>query len=367
MKKLTVIFPGVGYNKDRPLLYYTARLAKSAGSDIVKVDFGKMEWDKETLKDRKKLLDALNFCIARAEEALKDVDMDSYEQIFFVSKSIGTVAAAAYAEKHSIKVKQIYFTPLEFFASFAEQGNGTVFYGTGDPYANPAEIARLCREKELRAIAFPDANHSLETEDVIGNIKSLGDIMEKVSDIIKGKSIYSFAVPSSDGSLAHISDYRGKVLMIVNTATGCGFTPQYEWIEKMYRTYNKDGFEVLDFPCNQFGRQAPGSNAEIHSFCTARYDISFTQFAKTEVNGEKELELYTFLKEKQGFKGFGEGKDAEYIRKLVLKSSPDAENDDSIKWNFTKFLVDRQGNVAARFEPTAELGKIEERIKELIV
>lgn len=156
-------------------------------------------------------------------------------------------------------------------------------------------------------------------------------------------SIYDFTVKDAKGNDVSLSKYRGKVLLIVNTATGCGFTPQYKGLEELYRKYNHEGFEVLDFPCNQFGHQAPGSDAEISEFCTLHYDTTFPRFKKIDVNGAKEAPLYRWLKSKKG--GF-------------LGSR--------IKWNFTKFLVDREGRVVARFSPTTTPAKIEARIKSLL-
>ena len=134
----------------------------------------------------------------------------------------------------------------------------------------------------------------------------------------------------------------------------------------MYRTYQSEGFAVLDFPCNQFGKQAPGSSADIHSFCTARYDISFPQFQKIEVNGENELELYTYLKSKQGFHGFGDSLDGAFLRKKLEKEDPGYETNSDIKWNFTKFLIDRTGEVIARFEPSEDMEKVEEAVKKVL-
>lgn len=152
-------------------------------------------------------------------------------------------------------------------------------------------------------------------------------------------SIYDYSVLDMAGNDVSLSEYKGKVLLIVNTATGCGFTPQYEGLEAMYRKYKDKGFEILDFPCNQFFGQAPGTDEEIHSFCTLKYDVSFKQFHKIDVNGKNEDPLYTFLKEQQ--KG-------------------------RIKWNFTKFLVDREGNVVARFGPMEAPDKIDPKIAEII-
>ncbi|MDE6749400.1 MAG: glutathione peroxidase [Lachnospiraceae bacterium] len=155
--------------------------------------------------------------------------------------------------------------------------------------------------------------------------------------------IYGYSVKAQDGSEVSLADYKGKVLLIVNTATGCGFTPQYEGLQDLYEKYQSQGLEILDFPCNQFGHQAPGSDEEITDFCQSRYGVTFRQFKKIEVNGEGEEPLYTFLKSQQ---------------KGVMGNN--------IKWNFTKFLVDRKGNVVERFAPTVTPEKIDEQIKELL-
>ncbi len=155
--------------------------------------------------------------------------------------------------------------------------------------------------------------------------------------------IYSYSVIAQDGRQVSLADYKGKVLLIVNTATGCGFTPQYEGLQDLYEKYQSQGLEILDFPCNQFGHQAPGSDDEIADFCQLQYGVTFRQFKKIDVNGEGEEPLYTFLKsQKKGVMG------------------------NNIKWNFTKFLVDREGNVVERFAPTVTPEKIEEQIKELL-
>ena len=156
-------------------------------------------------------------------------------------------------------------------------------------------------------------------------------------------SIYDYKVKNKKGEDVSIADYKGKVLLIVNTATGCGFTPQYEGLENLYKKYKEQGLEILDFPCNQFGNQAPGTDEEIQEFCTLKYHTTFPQFKKIEVNGENEEPLYKFLKSEKGGI-FGE----------------------KIKWNFTKFLVDREGNVVERFAPTVTPEKMDEKIKEVI-
>ena len=178
-------------------------------------------------------------------------------------------------------------------------------------------------------------------------------------------AIYDYTVKARKGQTLDLSSLKGKVLLIVNTATGCGFTPQYEALERLYETYNEQGFEILDFPCNQFGHQAPGDEGEIHEFCTAKYQTKFDQLAKIEVNGENEEPLYTFLKSEmpeekiEGFKN-------KAAMKMIEKISTTFRKKGDIKWNFTKFLVDRDGNVVARFDPTSDPMSFEGRIKELI-
>ena len=179
-------------------------------------------------------------------------------------------------------------------------------------------------------------------------------------------SIYDYSVPATDGTEVKLSDYQGKVMLIVNTATGCGFTPHYKPIEEMYEKYHDQGFEVIDIPCNQFGGQAPGSDDEIQQFCTVRYNTTFPRMKKSEVNGEKQLPLYAFLKSQQGFKGFGKGKMADLLRGHLAKLNPGYEKNDDIKWNFTKFVIDRKGNVVARFEPPAEMAELEALIRKLL-
>ena len=181
-------------------------------------------------------------------------------------------------------------------------------------------------------------------------------------------NFYDFTVKDRKGNDVPLSGYSGKVVMVVNTATGCGFTPQYEQIEKMYETYRGDGFDVLDIPCNQFGAQAPGSDDEIHAFCTAKYKTQFPQMHKSDVNGENELPLYTWLKGEKGFTGFtgGELVPVAFMEEHLSKIDPDFRNNPSIKWNFTKFIIDRAGNVAARFEPTANMSDVEACVAALL-
>ena len=178
-------------------------------------------------------------------------------------------------------------------------------------------------------------------------------------------TIYDCKVKNRKGEEVSISDYKGKVLIIVNTATGCGFTPQYEGLEKLYKEYHDKGLEILDFPCNQFGNQAPGSDDEIHEFCQFKYNTSFDQFMKVDVNGENESELYTVIKEKQK-EDIIEGLKNKMSMKAVEKISLSCKKKGDIIWNFTKFLVDREGKVVARYSPTFKPEDMEDKIKELI-
>ncbi len=178
--------------------------------------------------------------------------------------------------------------------------------------------------------------------------------------------IYDYSVKTRKGEELKLSEYKGKVILIVNTATGCGFTPQYEPIEQLYRDYHDKGLEILDIPCNQFGEQAPGTDEEIHEFCTIHYNTTFPQMKKAEVNGPNELPLYTYLKSQKGFEGFGEHSLREKVERRLNAAHPDWRSTSDIKWNFTKFVVDREGNVVARFEPTSDMIDVENCIKSLI-
>ena len=179
-------------------------------------------------------------------------------------------------------------------------------------------------------------------------------------------SIYDYSVKDRRGNDVSLKTVEGKVLLIVNTATGCGFTPQYEGLEKLYEKYHEQGLEILDFPCNQFGHQAPGEDDEIHEFCTAKYNTQFDQFKKIEVNGENEDPLYTYLKAEQGFKGFSSLKEKALFGPICSKMDKNWKTSSNIKWNFTKFLVDREGRVVNRFESMVTPEKIEEEIVKLL-
>ena len=178
--------------------------------------------------------------------------------------------------------------------------------------------------------------------------------------------IYDLYVTAADGSEISMSDYKGKVILVVNTATGCGFTPHYEPLEKMYEAYHEQGFEIIDIPCNQFAGQAPESDEEIHEFCTLKYHTQFPQMKKTDVNGENAAPLFKYLKEQKGFEGFGKGPKALAMGAMLKTIDKDYKNNPEIKWNFTKFLVDREGNVTARFEPTADMKTVAREVAALI-
>ncbi|NLK28392.1 MAG: glutathione peroxidase [Clostridiales bacterium] len=180
-------------------------------------------------------------------------------------------------------------------------------------------------------------------------------------------NIYDFTVKDRNGVEVSLSDYKGKVLLIVNTATQCGFTPQYEKLQTLYEKYVGEGLVILDFPCNQFGNQAPGTDDEIHTFCESNYGVTFPRFAKIEVNGENAHPLYQYLVSQKGFAGFHEDhKLASVLDNMLSEQDPDYKNKPSIKWNFTKFLIDRNGNVVERFEPTEDMFILEDKIKELL-
>ena len=179
-------------------------------------------------------------------------------------------------------------------------------------------------------------------------------------------SIYDFKVRTQDGSEVSLADYKGKVLLIVNTATGCGFTPQYDELQDLYDACHDQGLEILDFPCNQFGEQAPGDDEEIHSFCTGRFGITFPQFSKIDVLGENAIPLYKWLSENSKFEGFGRSPMALAMNGIAKKMDKDFKKNGNVKWNFTKFLIGRDGRIVRRFEPTAPLSAIEAEIEKAL-
>ena len=192
-------------------------------------------------------------------------------------------------------------------------------------------------------------------------------ILALIAQPIQAQSIYDFTVKNDEGKDVSLADYKGKVLLIVNTATKCGFTPQYNELEALYEKYHAQGFEILDFPCNQFGQQAPGSIAEIHQFCTANFNIQFPQFDKIDVNGKNESPLYTYLKSQKSFGGFNlKDKLGSLLDGMLRKQDVDYDKKPSIKWNFTKFLIDQQGRVVKRYEPTDSMEKVGKDIEQML-
>ena len=180
------------------------------------------------------------------------------------------------------------------------------------------------------------------------------------------KTVYDFTVKDRKGEAVSLSDYKGKVLLIVNTATGCGFTPHYDPLEAMYRDLRDKGFEILDFPCNQFANQAPGSEDEIHSFCTMKFGTDFPQFAKIDVNGDNADPLFAFLAAEKPFEGFGKGIKNAALNKFADMNNKKFGDKAYIKWNFTKFLIGRDGTVLARFEPTADMAEVKKAVEQLL-
>ena len=176
------------------------------------------------------------------------------------------------------------------------------------------------------------------------------------------RSVYDFTVKDRSGKEVSLSDYRGKLLLIVNTATGCGFTPHYTPLEEMYKELKEQGLEILDFPCNQFANQAPGSDEEIHKFCTLKFGTDFPQFTKIDVNGDSADPLFAFLATEKPFTGFGKGLKNAALEKYANANNKAYGDKAYIKWNFTKFLVDREGQVIARFEPTVDMAEVKKAV-----
>jgi len=181
------------------------------------------------------------------------------------------------------------------------------------------------------------------------------------------KNVYGFTVKDDVGQSVSLKQYKGQVLLIVNTATRCGFTPQYKEMEALYQKYHSQGFELLDFPCNQFGEQAPGTAQEIRQFCEANFDVHFPQFDKIDVNGPQQEPLFAYLKAKQGFQGFDlNDRLGKLLDEMMEKQDPDFRQKPDIKWNFTKFLIDKKGRVVKRYEPTAPMSEVEADVARLL-
>ena len=185
--------------------------------------------------------------------------------------------------------------------------------------------------------------------------------------ILEMKTVYDFAVKDRKGGEVSLREYANEVILIVNTATKCGFTPQYEELEAIYEKYHAKGFTILDFPCNQFGQQAPGTDESIHEFCKLTYGTEFPRFKKIKVNGDDAEPLYKYLKEQKGFAGWDPNhKLTPILEEMLSKEDPDYKDKADIKWNFTKFLINKLGLVVARFEPTESFENVSKKIEELL-
>ena len=177
---------------------------------------------------------------------------------------------------------------------------------------------------------------------------------------------YDYSVFTPKGEEVSMKQFEGKVVLVVNTATGCGFTPHYKDLEAIYEKCHEKGLEIVDVPCNQFAGQTPGTDDEIHEFCTLKYNTQFPQMKKSDVNGENALPLFQYLKSQKGFEGFGFGPTALAMSAMLKKIDKDYKNNPDIKWNFTKFVVDREGNVVDRFEPTRDMGELDKLVDSLL-
>jgi glutathione peroxidase len=182
----------------------------------------------------------------------------------------------------------------------------------------------------------------------------------------KETRIYDFSALSNEGEEVNFADYKGKVLLVVNTASKCGFTPQYDGLEALYQKYKDKGLVVIGFPCDQFGHQEPGSNEEIAEFCRVNHGVTFPLMDKIEVNGENAHPIFKWLYSQKPFEGFGEGDTAQFMDQMLARQDPDYASNPDIKWNFTKFLIDRKGRVVARFEPMVAPEDLDSAIASLL-
>ena len=182
----------------------------------------------------------------------------------------------------------------------------------------------------------------------------------------KTTRVYDFTAVANDGSELNFADYKGKVLLIVNTASKCGFTPQYDGLEALYKKYKDQGLLVIGFPCDQFGHQEPGTNEEIVEFCRLNFGVTFPLMEKIEVNGENAHPVYKWLYSEKPFAGFGEGETAQFMDQMLSRMDAEYASNPDIKWNFTKFLIDRKGRVVARFEPVVAPEALDAEIQALL-
>ncbi len=380
MSRIAVLFPDINYSVEEPLFYYSKKVLEKRGFTVLTFHYdmsGEKEYT-ELFKSNpnatsQEFKEEIFEVVASAQKAgasqFKGTKWSSYEKVVFVSKGVGSVVASLFAGRNQINPVHIMYAPLEPSFQFISKEEGIVFCGMDDDFINYDRIKLLSRQSNMAVYRFDKCNHSLETGRIMDDIRNLAQILRTV-DAFMGqadKTVYDFAVTNLDGEKEKLSKYQDKVLLIVNTATGCGFTPQYSKLEEIYELFHKQGFDIIDFPCNQFSNQAPGTSQEIHTFCTSRYNTKFPRYAKIDVNGEHEEELYTYLKSKRGFKGFDTSSlDGQFLDKKVRSEFPDYETSSDIKWNFTKFLVDKNGHVIERYEPTTDMNIIVEDIKRLL-
>ena len=198
--------------------------------------------------------------------------------------------------------------------------------------------------------------------------KKTAQVAETEPVVEQTSGIYDITVKDIDGSDVSLDNYKGKVLLIVNVASKCGLTPQYEGLEALYQKYKDQGLEILAFPCNQFLEQEPGTNEEIQSFCSLTYNVTFPLFDKIDVNGENESPLYTYLKEQAPFKGYPEGTEefASMLDEIHQKTGTGFNQGDAIRWNFGKFLVSKDGKTILRFEPMVAPADLEADIQRML-
>ena len=200
------------------------------------------------------------------------------------------------------------------------------------------------------------------------NQNKSAQLAEPETVVEQASGIYDITVKDIDGSDVSLDNYKGKVLLIVNVASQCGLTPQYEGLEALYLKYKDQGLEILGFPCNQFLGQEPGTNEEIQSFCSTTYNVTFPLFDKIDVNGENESPLYTYLKEQAPFKGYPEGTEefAAMLDQIHQQTGTGFEQGDAIRWNFGKFLVSKDGKTILRYEPMVTPDMLEEDLQEML-
>lgn len=281
-----------------------------------------------------------NACLAQAQKEIRDgvrvelanapVDFKKYDVIFIGSPNwFGTIAppAASFLASADLAGK----TVIPFFT----YGSGGMQNCERDAKKLAEKAKAILPAKAFRGASVREADREQEITDWI---KSM--VLPKFHDVVKKAGFYDYKLKSWDGKEVKTADFKGKVVLVVNTATRCGFTPQYERLEKLYKEYHEKGFELIDIPCNQFGAQAPGSDEEINTFCTSRYSTTFLRMTKCDVNGDNQIGLYKFLKEET--------------------------NKADIRWNFTKFLIDRNGKVVKRFESGDSLDELEKLVKSLL-